>query len=169
VRAKAKHAQHRTISMEIWSAKLALKARVDAAAWLRCISPEEVEHLIASAGSGHALGMSAIRFYRALDEEAALLADYAERTGCELCCAIDAAATQAWLDEHRPSLRFARIEGNRALRAAQERPRRWALELGSVDLRRLATQGSGDDVAQGAASAGYAPMPAPRFPRESPA
>jgi hypothetical protein len=104
--------------MEIWSAKPALKARVDAAAWLRCITPDEADRLIANAGTGRALGMAAAQFYRALDEEVALLAEYAERTGCELCCAIDAAATLAWLREHRPSLRLATIDGNSAARGS---------------------------------------------------
>jgi hypothetical protein len=125
MRTKAKHAEYHAIKMEIWSSKMGLKARVDAAAWLRCIAPEEVKQLIASEGSGRATALSAVRFYRALDEEVALLADYVERVGCELCCAVDAAATLAWLGEHRPSLRLAWIDGNAAAGDRASAPSAW--------------------------------------------
>jgi hypothetical protein len=90
--------------MEMWSANMALKARVDAAAWLRCISAGDLQQLIAGGWAGCGSTAPAVRFYGAIDEEVEILTRYAADARTDVCYAVNDAAALAWLKVCRPAL-----------------------------------------------------------------
>lgn len=104
MRQKRQQSPHMRVAMEIWSADKALMARVDAAAWLRCVPRDELSQVIASDWSGHGMATPLVRFYAARDEEVAILTHYATEARTELCFRVDKAAALGWLGVHRPAV-----------------------------------------------------------------
>lgn len=104
MRKKRQQVPHVPVAAEIWSEDQALKARVDATAWLRCVASDDIARMIAGDWSGRGTGTPLIRFYGARDEEVAILLNYAGEAGTELCFRIDRAAALTWLDAHRPTV-----------------------------------------------------------------
>jgi hypothetical protein len=95
---------HQPVPLEIWSADLALKVKLDAALWLRLAERSEVETLLRDGCAGAGADAFLIRFFEPLSDELEIVMNYAKEADTELCCRVDHAAALSWITLHRPDL-----------------------------------------------------------------
>jgi hypothetical protein len=92
------------IPAEVWSANLAIKAKVDAAPWFKHASREEVGALAADGWCGRGEKISLVSFLVPLEEEVELVVAYARKRRTSVMFSVDACAAVTWILEHEMHL-----------------------------------------------------------------
>ncbi len=92
------------ILLEMWSENLALKARLDAAPWLRRVQQTEFDALLGAGWGGRGTKAMLVRFFESRNDEVEILVRYAVQAGTDVCFRLDRDAAVAWLQCHRPEL-----------------------------------------------------------------
>lgn len=92
------------VSGEVWSGNFAIKAKFDAARWMRLMDNRHLGALAADEWRGVGATSELIRFFAASSEEVALVVDYAQRRHTALHFSLDPQAALEWIRTNRPGL-----------------------------------------------------------------
>jgi hypothetical protein len=123
------------ILLEMWSENLALKARLDAAPWLRRVQQTEFEAFLRAGWVGRGREAMLVRFFESRNDEVEILVRYAGQAGTEVCFHLDRDAAVAWIQRHRPELPVAGV--SECDMAARDRPRPLRPATGAATMERL--------------------------------
>jgi len=118
------------ILLEMWSENLALKARLDAAPWLRRVQQTEFEAFLRAGWVGRGREAMLVRFFESRNDEVEILVRYAGQAGTEVCFCLDRDAAVAWIERHRPELSERDMAG-------RDRPRPLRPATGAATMERL--------------------------------
>ena len=127
------------ILLEIWSENLALKARLDAAPWLRRIDQTEFDALLTAGWGGRGREATLVRFFESRSDEVETVIRYAGQVGTEVCFRLDLDAALAWIRRHRPELRILGASEYVAAGTDRSRPLRPATGAATVERLRLSS------------------------------
>ncbi len=125
----------------MWSENLALKARLDAAPWLRRVQQTEFDTLLSAGWGGRGTKAMLVRFFESQNDEVEILVRYAVQAGTDVCFRLDRDAAVTWLRRHRPELRLDGVF--ECDMAGRDRPRLLRPATGAATMEHLRLRLSG--------------------------
>lgn len=129
------------ILLEMWSENLALKARLDAAPWLRRVQQTEFDTLLGAGWGGRGTKAMLVRFFESRNDEVEILVRYAVQAGTDVCFRLDRDAAVTWLRRHRPELRLDDVF--ECAMAGRDRPGLFRPATGAATMEHLRLRSSG--------------------------
>jgi hypothetical protein len=108
-----------SVPLELWTENRALKAKLDAATWLRIVEQWEIDRLIGDDWNGRGSDSSPVRFFVSLNFEVEILVTYAREAGTQILYRFDRDAALAWIRENRPQLVGMGTESRNVARAGK--------------------------------------------------